>query len=157
MRIGRSANQVGFWILAAAALSVATAGGALAQEADVDGLIERGAKSYLSYCGSCHGDDAKGDGLIAPYLKTIPPDLTQINARNQGEFPFDQMYDIVDGRDVPGHGTRAMPVWGPAFMGMDEDADRKSVKEKVVELVYYLKSIQPPIAPQNPKMGGAPE
>jgi mono/diheme cytochrome c family protein len=127
----------------------------MSQEGDVDGLIERGRKSYLIHCGSCHGLEAKGDGVIAPYMKAPVADLTMISHSHQGEFPFDVVYDIVDGLEIPGHGTRAMPVWGPAFMGMEEATDKKAVKEKLVELVYYLKSIQPGVAVPSPKMGDA--
>ncbi|MCP4201318.1 MAG: cytochrome c [bacterium] len=156
MKHAVSGYQIWLLILAVVGLFCATATQASAQEEDVAKLIERGRKSYLTHCGSCHGMEAKGDGVIAPYMKSMPSDLTQINEHNQGEFPFDAIYDIVDGRDVPGHGTRVMPVWGPAFMGMDETASKKVVKEKVIELVYYLKSIQPPISGLSPMMGGDP-
>ena len=121
---------------------------------EVADLIERGRRSYVTHCGACHGVEGKGDGAIAEYLTVPLPDLAGISARSAGEFPFDDIFDIVDGREVPGHGTRAMPVWGPAFMGLDPDTDKKAVKEKIVEVVYFLKSIQPalPIAPA--KMGG---
>lgn len=127
---------------------------AAAEEHSVDDLIANGRTSYLALCGSCHGIEGKGEGLVAPYLKSEPPDLTKIASRNQGVFPFEDIYDIVDGREVPGHGTRAMPVWGPAFLGMEEEMDKKVVKEKIVELVYYLKSIQPALPLTSPKMGG---
>lgn len=155
MRTRIIGNRTCHWILSAIALTVLVTGGVFAQQEDVAKLVERGEQSYLAYCGSCHGEDATGNGLIAPYLKSAVPDLTQINARWQGEFPFDAMYDIVDGRDVPGHGTRAMPVWGPAFLGMADEPDKKVVKEKVIELVYYLKSIQPAMATTPVKMGGS--
>ncbi len=157
MRHARPESEVWLWILVIVGLLGATATMGVAQEEEVDKLVERGLQSYLTHCGSCHGTEAKGDGMIAPYLKAQPSDLTQISEHNQGEFPFDAIYDIVDGREVPGHGTRAMPVWGPAFMGMDEMADKKVVKERIVELVYYLKSIQPPISALPVKMGGEPE
>jgi hypothetical protein len=30
-------------------------------------------------------------------------------------FPSERVYRIIDGRDVPGHGDREMPVWGDIF------------------------------------------
>lgn len=128
-----------------------------AQEADVANLIERGKRSYLLHCGACHGVEGAGDGAIAAYLKVELSDLRHISAVAGGEYPFDDVYDIIDGRDVPGHGTRAMPVWGPAFKGLDPEADKKVIKEKVVELVYYIKSIQIPKAVSHPMMGGESE
>jgi len=155
MRNPRSQNRTG-WIALALLLAIAsTAAVVSAQEAGVDQLVEKGRVSYLAHCASCHGNDARGSGIIAPYLKIHPSDLTQIASRNQGAFPFDLVFDIVEGREIPGHGTRAMPVWGPAFTGLDPEANKTSVKEQVAELVYFLKSIQPvlPVAPV--KMGGA--
>jgi len=122
--------------------------------AEVANLIERGRRSYVTHCGACHGAEGKGDGAIAVYLTVPLSDLAKISARSGGEFPFNEIYDIVDGRELPGHGTRAMPVWGPAFMGLDPEADKKVVKEKIVEVVYFLKSIQPPLPVTHPMMGG---
>ena len=108
---------------------------------DVSSLIDRGQAAYVAHCAACHGVEGTGDGLVAEYLTVKPSDLTQL-AVGGGEFPFDDVYQIVDGRDVAGHGTREMPVWGPAFKGMDDTSDRQTIKEKIVELVYYVKSIQ---------------
>ena len=121
---------------------------------DVGQLIARGQASYVTHCGACHGVEGKGDGAIATYLTVELPDLAQISQRAGGEFPFSDVYDIVDGREVPGHGTRAMPVWGPAFMGLEPESDRKAVKEKIVEVVYYLKSIQRTAMADHPNLGG---
>jgi mono/diheme cytochrome c family protein len=133
---------------------LAQVNGLQAQDQDIQGLIARGAKSYRVHCASCHGIDATGDGALAEYLKVPPGDLTQISLQNAGAFPFDQVYQAIDGREVPGHGTRAMPVWGPAFMGQTGETDKKVIREAVVELVYYLKSIQDPDFVPPPKMGG---
>ncbi len=124
---------------------------------EVAGLVERGRQTYLTHCGACHGVEGKGDGSVADYLTVKPPDLAGISARAEGDFPFDEIYDVVDGREVAGHGTRAMPVWGAAFKGLDPDADKRAIKEKVVEVVYYLKSIQPALPMTHPKMGGKQE
>jgi mono/diheme cytochrome c family protein len=132
----------GIGVLAAALLMPVV--GIAAEEADTDvaSLIANGKASYLASCASCHGADGTGDGSVAEYLTVKPSDLTQIGKDQNGEFPFDAIYDVVDGRAVAGHGSREMPVWGPAFKGMGESASKQTVKEKIVELVYYLKSIQ---------------
>jgi mono/diheme cytochrome c family protein len=53
---------------------------ALAQNFDV------GKSEYLSSCGSCHGNDAKGKGPLADQLKVAPADLTQLAKKNGGVF-----------------------------------------------------------------------
>lgn len=118
-------------------------------------LVERGRERFVGHCGACHGATGQGDGAVAVYLTVKPPDLTGISARAGGEFPFDEVYDVVDGRQVAGHGTRAMPVWGAAFKGLDPEADKRTIKERIVEVVYYLKSIQQPLSMTHPKMGEA--
>ena len=85
--------------------------GALAQGADV-GKIE-----YQSSCASCPGIDAKGDGPMSKELKKRPPDLTVLAKKNNGVFPLNSVYRIIDGRDaIASHGTREMPVWGYRFV-----------------------------------------
>ena len=72
------------------------------------GIIE-----YEISCMPCHGIDGRGDGPHAKTLKTFPADLTQIAKRNNGEFPYKKIADIIDGRaTVAVHGPREMPVWG---------------------------------------------
>ena len=137
-------ENVGFRLavlVAAIALLTSVVGVAAEGDEDVASLIDRGQVSYVAHCASCHGIEGTGEGLVAEYLTVQPSDLTRLDGGG-GEFPFDDIYDIIDGREVPGHGTREMPVWGPTFKGLDETTDKKSIKEKIVELVYYVKSIQ---------------
>src|SRR5947209_6201754 len=71
---------------------------------------------FKTYCGSCHGKSAKGDGPLADALRFRPADLTLIAKRNGGKFDADKVYRTIDGRDlVKGHGGTDMPVWGDAF------------------------------------------
>ena len=134
--------ELGIAVLAAViAVTVPVSGGAVEGQEDVSLLIERGKLAYVDHCAACHGLEGKGDGLVAEYLTVTPSDLTRLDAPG-GEFPFDDVYEIIDGREVPGHGTREMPVWGPTFKGLDEKSDKQSIKEKIVELVYFVKSIQ---------------
>src|SRR3972149_9167430 len=46
---------------------------------------------FMAYCATCHGADARGNGPVAPALKTQPPDLTLISKRNNGKFPQEQV------------------------------------------------------------------
>lgn len=119
-------------------------------------LIERGRLGFVRHCGACHGPEGKGDGVVAPYLKVELPELGRISQNSGGEFPFDEVFEIIEGSEVEGHGTRAMPVWGPAFLGLEPESDKTAIKEKIVEIVYYLKSIQPAMPVVPAKMGGEP-
>jgi hypothetical protein len=60
-----------------------------------------------------HGPDGKGNGPVAPKLKTKPADLTTVAKRNNGVFPLTAVYQTIDGRKATGsHGGREMPIWG---------------------------------------------
>ena len=81
-----------------------------------EGLIAsiQGPTLYKTYCGACHGPEAKGDGPMASTLKLPPADLTRISARNGGTFPSMRIERIISGEEERrGHG--AMPAWGPVF------------------------------------------
>lgn len=98
---------------------------------------------FKTYCGSCHGKAAKGDGPLASALRYQPADLTLIAKRNGGKFDADKVYRVIDGRDlVKGHGGTDMPVWGDAFKRSGEGYSEKPVKERIQAIVEYLKSIQ---------------
>ena len=107
-----------------------------------------GSSEYRISCQSCHGIGGKGDGPIAEFLKVQPKDLTRIAINNQGIFPLDQVFRIIDGRHgVTGHGERDMPIWGARYL--KEDADKYGsmggegvVRLRILELVYYIHSIQ---------------
>jgi len=102
----------------------------------------RGDNLYTAYCSSCHGASAKGNGPMAAWLKVEPPDLTRIAARNGGKFPLERVDRIISGEDAlpSGHGTRGMPVWGPAFSQVTRDQDLGRVR--IDNLARYLRDIQ---------------
>ena len=97
---------------------------------------------YHAWCSSCHGVEGKGDGPMANSLKSAPPDLTRITARNKGMFPFERITNIIAGDEqVPGgHGNRQMPIWGPVFSRVD--ADRDFGRMRIDNLTRYLQKIQ---------------
>lgn len=71
-----------------------------------------GGDLYRRRCAACHGRDARGDGPVAPALRTPPPDLTRLAATNGGVFPHDRVVAVVRGDvTITSHGTREMPVW----------------------------------------------
>jgi len=99
-----------------------------------------GKAEYLSSCASCHGTEAKGDGPVADSLKTRPADLTVLAKNNNGVFPYDMVYQVIDGRGskVVSHGTREMPVWGYRF----GPPEAFRYKKRVLSVIDYLKIIQ---------------
>lgn len=139
-------------ILGAAVLAVALSWPALhlharAAEPPEDAL-RQGAEDFRQYCAACHGVDGRGQGPVAPFLVRKPPDLTTLAFRNDGEFPLDQVYFIIDGRgEVAAHGTREMPVWGERFG--DEEVSETAKRERILNIIAYLQSLQrnPPANP----------
>ena len=111
-------------------------------------VIDAGKSEYQRSCAACHGLDGKGDGAMAKLLKVKPADLTQLSAKNYGIFQFWDLYRIIDGRkEVGGHGSREMPIWGTVFKhesGTDRGADL-TAHARILEIVYYLESIQAPL------------
>lgn len=88
--------------------------GAAAQAADR--VVDVGRGEYNAACATCHGLQGRGDGPMAEQLKARVPDITGLAKANQGIFPFDKVYQIIDGRqEVKAHGPREMPVWGQYF------------------------------------------
>src|SRR5579872_3082555 len=100
-----------------------------------------GQEMFRSYCASCHGNDAKGDGPAAPALKTRPADLTVIARNNGGRFPAEHvMHTIRFGKETPAHGSKEMPVWGPAFESLNR-SDSTVVQQRITNLADYIKSL----------------
>ena len=127
--------------LAAAASTPATAPAQETSEALLSGMD--GGSLFKSYCGSCHGKEAKGDGALAENLRVRPADLTTIARHAGGKFDADKVHRIVDGRvPVKGHGDSDMPVWGDAFKRSGESYSEAAVKARIDAIVEYLKSIQ---------------
>jgi mono/diheme cytochrome c family protein len=98
---------------------------------------------FRTYCASCHGNSAKGDGPLAESLRKRPADLTEIARRNKGVFPRDQVFRIIDGRQpVKGHGGANMPVWGDVFARSSEVHNEAAITERIEALVRYLEGLQ---------------
>jgi mono/diheme cytochrome c family protein len=137
----RAWASIALCVVALAAVAVAIG----AQEpAEIDrSAAAVGSSLFRSYCASCHGNAAVGDGPVAEYLKVKPADLTGIASRNGGSFPFALVMKIIDGREtVKGHGHGEMPVWGDAFQIAGGGATEEQAKRKIEQLAHYLWSIQ---------------
>ncbi len=110
-----------------------------------EGSAAKGRVSFRIYCGSCHGAAAQGDGPVGKWLKIPPTDLTQLTAKNQGKFPAERVYQVIDGRQspVPSHGPRDMPVWGLSFQTPGNDSNQEAeVRARILDLSAFIKSVQ---------------
>jgi len=56
-----------------------------------------GKSEFHSSCATCHGIDGQGNGPLSSQLKVPPSDLTVLTKKNNGVFPFEAVYEIIDG------------------------------------------------------------
>jgi mono/diheme cytochrome c family protein len=137
-------------VLAAVALTAAVVLYASAQETSKGVKREpapitsaaSGKEMFMSYCASCHGKDAKGDGPAATSLKNLPADLTTLAKRNGGKYPADRVTSVLRGQaSVVPHGDQEMPVWGPVFWKMSQGHEVE-VHQRIANLNRYIESLQ---------------
>jgi mono/diheme cytochrome c family protein len=127
-------------LMAAALLLPGLAAPATAQEYQQS---TPGVSVFRTYCATCHGITARGDGPVVSAMMKKPANLTEITKRNGGTFPSEMVFKTIDGRQlVRGHGGPDMPVWGDAFSRSREAGDAERVKAVIQSLVDYLGSIQ---------------
>jgi mono/diheme cytochrome c family protein len=101
-----------------------------------------GKEMFVSYCASCHGKDAKGDGPAANALKQLPADLTTLAKRNGGKYPSDKVTSILRGQTtLMAHGDQEMPVWGPVFWRLSQGHEEQ-VQMRIANLNRYLETLQ---------------
>jgi mono/diheme cytochrome c family protein len=131
-------------VCAASAASIVAAAAATGQQTtETFSAGTSGSAVYRTYCATCHGAEARGDGPLAENLRHAPPDLTRLAKRNAGKFDAARVHRMIDGRDpVKGHGGGDMPIWGDAFKRSSEGHSEKAVKERIDALVGHLKSLQ---------------
>lgn len=109
-----------------------------------NGRAEAGEQDYLHYCAGCHRSGRVPGALMNG---PTPPGLTKLTARNQGKFPFEEVYEVIAGqREVVWHRRRPdMPYWRDVFYdeAKGSTAERKAeVKERILRLVRYVRQIQ---------------
>ena len=105
---------------------------------------------FMNSCASCHGADGKGAGFLTRLFRGVDPgDLTQLAANNDGVFPYDSVYQVIDGRDdIAAHGDRKMPVWGDRYMASSmtqfgpDEVNQFRVRSRILELTNFIQSIQ---------------
>ena len=128
------------WRLSAAAIVVATS--ALVTVKAQGSHPYSGSGDYQVYCSSCHGAEARGDGMIAKSLKKRPADLTQLSKRNNGVFPEEKVYKTIDGRKGGAHSDSDMPSWGEVFAKAIESASPENTALRIDTLVKYIETLQ---------------
>ena len=111
-----------------------------------------GKAEFNNSCAVCHGPDGKGNGPLAGMLTQKVADLTTLKKNNKGVFPFNQVYETIDGsKTVKGHGTREMPAWGQIYDEKAPDmtgpfagkADYRSfVRGRILALIGYIDTLQ---------------
>ncbi len=139
-----------------AAVSIAAPAGAQVIKYPTFPDLAPDASEFMFSCSSCHGTDAKGAGYLARHFRDVnPPDLTQLAAKNNGVFPIETVFAVIDGRnEVATHGPRQMPVWGARYLleetrdGQPDELSELRVRNRINVLVQYLVSIQEPISAQ---------
>ena len=114
--------------------------------------VEPGKKEYEENCAVCHGNSGKGDGPFATNLdlKNTIPSLTLLQKINNGTFPANLIYKIIDGRaEVRMHGPRDMPIWGEQYKaesferyGFKDHVAAGVIRKRILALIEYLKTIQ---------------
>jgi mono/diheme cytochrome c family protein len=120
--------------------------------------FDLGKRQYESNCAVCHGATARGDG---PYMRFMAykgkglSDLTLIAKRNGGAFPFQRVYEQIDGTlEMEVHGPREMPVWGRDYLRQAREAYRDEnfmmgrydpelfTRTRILALTDYLNRLQ---------------
>lgn len=102
---------------------------------------------YRSYCATCHGVDAGGNGPMAELLAVNPPDLRALARGNDGAFPLLRVAARIDGRDpLLAHGG-PMPLFGDAFDGdsaaLRTDAGQPLLTSRpIADLLAWLMTVQ---------------
>ncbi|GEM_PF-6001805 len=103
-----------------------------------------GAKMYATYCGPCHGTQARGDGPAAPAFVPKPTDLTTLTAFNKGQFPKERIHQMLtEVSDRASQNSVEMPNWCPALGSFDRD-NPSMVNLRVHNLISYLERVQVP-------------
>ncbi|MEQ8661992.1 MAG: c-type cytochrome [Gammaproteobacteria bacterium] len=105
-------------------------------------LLNSGATLYQVHCAECHGADATGGAAVGVSQTVGTADLTRIAARNDGEFPFWEVYGVISGAELlPAHGGRIMPAWSRALAttpGVGEDNAAAVVRGRILAIVAWL-------------------
>jgi mono/diheme cytochrome c family protein len=101
-----------------------------------------GQEMYASYCAVCHGANATGNGPAQSALKIPATDLTTLTEKNGGKYPAMHVSSVLRGdAELPAHGSKDMPVWGPLFRNMSQGHDAE-VQQRIANINAYIESLQ---------------
>ena len=124
------------------------------QAAATDDVVAAGKEEFQQRCAACHGMDGRGGGVVAQLFQVPPKNLATLTRENDGVFPFERVYEAIDGRErIAAHGTTEMPLWGRYFSDRIrregianptpmERTERQMVMGRIFSLVYYIESLQ---------------
>ena len=111
-----------------------------------------GKREYENNCAACHGLTGVGNGPYAGIINTRVPDITLLQKNNNGVFPYDRVYEVIDGRRTPAaHGSRDMPIWGNEYNAKAADYYSDYIREynaegfvrgRILALINYIYSMQ---------------
>jgi mono/diheme cytochrome c family protein len=139
----RAAKGIGF--MSAVALSASLAAQEPATTPSRALSAANGAYLYRTYCASCHGTDARGDGPLAASMRRRPANLTELRKKNNDVYDADLVFRTIDGRKpLKGHGGPDMPVWGDVLSKSIEASDEQALQRRIQALVDYLETRQTP-------------
>lgn len=106
-------------------------------------------KDFVLDCADCHGVNGKGNGAATQVIPGFnPPDLTLLSRNHSGQFPRQEVDDVIDGRRrLPGHydAETDMPLWGLTFQPEGREFSKESeekVKARISALADYIEGIQ---------------
>ena len=103
---------------------------------------QSGREDYQHYCAACHGPDGRGKGT---WSGTEVPDLTRLSRENGGNFPFEDIHKVVDGRSRSRwhQRRRDMPYWGEVFeLEAENPAAKAKVEARIAAIVDYIRGLQ---------------
>lgn len=110
-----------------------------------------GEHDFQVHCAMCHGAGGKGDGMVGELFKVPPKDLTQLSRENGGTFPFQRVFQAIDGSArVVAHGIGdPMPIWGDFLnselhgeIGLSPGDAKAIAQARIVALTYYIQTLQ---------------
>lgn len=109
-----------------------------------------GKRLYDANCAICHGPKGKGDGPYKSHLTQSPADITVLAKNNDGVFPVERIYQVIDGRwEVGAHGPREMPIWGYGYIFKPAETNAESpfemessVRARILALIEFIYRLQ---------------
>ena len=103
---------------------------------------QSGKEDFRHYCAACHGENGKGG---ASWNGTKVPDLTRLRQAHGGNFPSEEVAQVVDGRSrVLWHQRQPgeMPYWGDVFHLEEEQLGKAKAEPRIMAIVDCIRSVQ---------------